>query len=140
MRLSRGTNKYEKLKVVLFSSNYARILVNPKDHNRYKKAAFAAYSPSLASVSSVPMQYWKKRGNSVIPMTKHEMKMRDIDIDFNGIDRDFDPMRTKQLHERTSFVGVIAMTYIIATILGGLYYLSSYKEEIIRFVSQHING
>lgn len=121
MRILRTSGKQRDNIVVLFSSNYAKILVNPKGLEFYKRRENALVNPPIERLKKVPMQYWKKQGDSITVMTPWEMTTRDFDIKKNGVDHDFDaPLKRSETH----IFELIFMLSLGMNVLTVLYVLS----------------
>ena len=126
MKILRTWRQIEKKIVVLFSTNYSRVLVNPPGHRFYQKRDNAVYDPYIRNLSGVPMQYWKKDGDKVVIMSDAEKVTRDLDIKLNGIDREFDPMRRKLIKRRRALMYRVALLLAVMNLLGALYIISNH--------------
>lgn len=122
MKILRTSKKSEKNKVVLFSSNYAKILINPKGLRFYKNRANALVNPYIGNIMHIPMQYWKKEGNRITVMNELERTARDLDMEYNGIDHNFG--LGEVLRHKTTVLEMVAMISVSMNILTVLYLLS----------------
>lgn len=121
MRIARTYQTQHKENVVLFSRNYAKILINPPGIEFYKRRANAIVNFPLVRMQNVPMQYWKKQGDTIVAMNAMERVKRDFDIEVNGVDRDFETVR---LAPRTSRIELTLMVSLNLNLLTALYVLS----------------
>jgi hypothetical protein len=120
MKILHTTRKREKNIVVLFSSNYARALVNPQGFSFYRKRKNAVCNPNLDKLIGIPAQYWKKENGKVVEMSMVDKLSRDLDIKFNGLDLNFD----FQIKRKTTPMGKLSEASICINILIFLYAVS----------------
>ena len=84
MRLLKTNNSLVS-KVVVFTSNNARILVNIP---RKELVTLRTYleNPDLTKVKGVPPHFWKLVNNKIVPMNDFEQSQRRSAIERSGID------------------------------------------------------
>lgn len=58
-----------KTKVVIFTTNNARILINPRETDVFKRRANCYVNPNLDYVGDTPPQYWKHIRENRIPIS-----------------------------------------------------------------------
>lgn len=115
-----------KTKVVVFTSNNARILVNPADLDYWRSREDALIDPDLSAVKAIPPHYWKRgEGGAVLPMDAEERKARDADIAANGADCDTRPPEAKpqiEAEPQRSKAGYypLAAAFALGLLLGSL--------------------
>ncbi len=70
-----------KTKVVVFTSNNARILTNPSAHPEG-----GLVNPDLSLVRGCPPHFWKLVHGKILPMTTPEKALRMAHIELHGVD------------------------------------------------------
>ena len=63
--------------IVVFGKHTARVHWNPANIDAYTNDPNVLINPSMTDVEHVPMQYWKREGDRVVPMDQNEMELRD---------------------------------------------------------------
>lgn len=73
----------EKLKVIVFQEDYARILVNPSDEEvaLLEQSGLPVFkNPSLKELMNIAPEYWKVQDGVIVEMSQEEKVKRDIDL------------------------------------------------------------
>lgn len=70
----------------IFTSNNVRSDSDPAKLAEYRRWKNALIDPDLSSVKGVPRQYWKRRGDEIIPMSAAERAVRDSEHLSQGVD------------------------------------------------------
>lgn len=74
------------VKVVVFTTNNARILINPPDLLPFVQMPNAVIDPDLSSVVGVAPHHWKLTNGKIQSMRDYEITARDAHIKNNGVD------------------------------------------------------
>lgn len=82
--------------VVVFTSNNARILVNP-DVSKIKPGPNVLVNPDLSAVKRVPPHFWKLENGQVREMTPDEKADRIVDHVANDVDNQVPLIQSAQL-------------------------------------------
>lgn len=134
--LARPTRKM-KNKLVVFTKNNARVLVNPSFKEIKAYQPNSVLNPDLSKVKAVPTHLWKLKDGAIIPMSDHEAKMRESDIKLHGVDntvrrltrKAFDPSLPFYLMRQAStvliFAGSAVFTYAAIQLL--------FPEKLVSF-------
>lgn len=70
-----------KTRVVIFTENNARILVNPLNVERFKEMPNAVVNPDLQHVKNIPPHFWKlTESGNIVPMSDEEKKAKSIGL------------------------------------------------------------
>lgn len=77
-----------KSKVVIFTSNNARILSNPENIDQYRDLKDCVIDPDLTLVQGLSPHHWKLLDGKVTPMTAEEQIIREEIINKHGADND----------------------------------------------------
>jgi len=90
-------------KVVVFTTNNARIIPNPSPEELLRLSEFlnVAIDPDLSLVGGVPPHFWKLQDGAVLPMNDTEKTLRMRHIDKFGIDNAIQHLKIKQTRPRT---------------------------------------
>lgn len=129
MRLHRNQshNQRGKQVVVVFTSNNARIFINPTDYSDFLGYDIVL-NPDLSKVTGVPTHYWKIENETIVPMNQTERLLRDDNIKSRGIDNKvtFKPrLIVKEPEDLSGFflslvccvlVAMVAALFIILTV------------------------
>ncbi len=75
-------------KVVVFTENNARILINPEHIELYADMPNAVIDPDLSGVVKVPPHLWKLQDGKIVKMGLRESINRIKHIDANGANND----------------------------------------------------
>jgi len=76
----------EKTQVVVFTSNNARILVNPPNVDEFLGKPNAFINPDLSEVIGTPPHFWKVVDGKIVPMSRPEKLARLKLHAANGVD------------------------------------------------------
>jgi hypothetical protein len=76
----------QKMRIVVFTSNNARMLTNPENPEQYRAASNCVVNPNLDKVAGLPPHYWKLSNGEILPMNEVERKARDMHHSANGVD------------------------------------------------------
>lgn len=90
----------KKNKVVIFTKNNARMLVNPKDLTAFESMPNAVINPDLSKVHRIPMHFWKLTKGQVVEMTRPEKIARMEDIEDHGADNKVKFMELRKIKIR----------------------------------------
>ena len=115
-----------KTKLVIFTSNNARILING-DPAEYPGALL---NPDLSAVKGIAPHFWKLEDGKIVPMSGEEQSARLKDHEERGVDNNVNPIREEEepvaqvLHQqkwtmpsKTFWIGLAGA---IASFLAGL--------------------
>lgn len=122
----------EPVRVVVFTRNNARILINPPEGElrRLRVLPNVVVNPDLSRVAGFPPHYWKLVGGAVFPLDAIERAKRDREHDQHGVDNFIGPKSGAQpaqsapsLIRHLSFPELLAIALIELGVVSAVAYL-----------------
>src|ERR1044072_7340853 len=112
-----------KQTVVIFTTNNARILINPEHPKLLAKRFNVLLDPDLSRVRGVDPHYWKVVKGEIYPMNHFEAELRRDHVERFGADNDIEHALTlgrweMRLHSPLFWLQALTL---LAALLGGLY-------------------